>query len=738
MSLWHSCLFVTGISTDFVKRRKKGKFMLKKATASILSFVIIMVTGLSLTTVSAAQFAEADEFYINDEETGLDAEEEEIYLEEESIEEFFSGDEGFAGEEFLTGEAAFSDGDDSFTDIEDTSFEKTLEVTEGEDITEKLNAALLEMKEKATDTQMCKVIIPPGNYVITGTICMYSNIHLYAEGAVITKMSPVKQVMLRLGNSTESKGGYDGYRNIVIEGGTWDANYETIPDKEADGGFVDFRIGHASNVEIKNVTFLNNLKSHFLELGGVKNAKITGCTFRGYWESYTGGGQEAIQIDACRDYIFPGYLPYDGTVCEDIYIEGNTFEHVFAGVGSHSMIFDRPYKNIVIRGNVFREITRRAVWCLNYVDSVVENNVMINVGAGVYVRSIYSKNTHLPDGEAPANTGNQYNANVVIVNNEIVLNEPKVIGDVLWKSFGVGLVGEKVTESESSVPGGRYPVQGVTIKNNKISGAGNGIRLALADKCRIADNVLELSPTDDFDNYGIILGASSSNTISGNRIKGSKGRAIYLYKGSAEYNEPSENNVVAKNTVTECATDGIVVGRSSGNTKVEKNILKGLAGNGICVMQNSGALISGNTVDNCEKNGILVSSSKKASIIENKISGSVIDGIKSEEINTGLVVKRNNTSRNKGAGMCLVGAHSVSVSENEIVSNKINGISLRSSENAALTKNTIKNNKGYAVIGTNSSVKIYSGNRLKGNGHTDTIYAINTSLPYSVKKSMRK
>lgn len=33
---------------------------------------------------------------------------------------------------------------------------------------------------------------------------------------------------------------------------------------------MGFYIGHATNVTIKNATFLNNLKSHFLEFGGVK------------------------------------------------------------------------------------------------------------------------------------------------------------------------------------------------------------------------------------------------------------------------------------------------------------------------------------------------------------------------------------------------------------------------------------------------------------------------------------
>lgn len=55
-----------------------------------------------------------------------------------------------------------------------------------------------------------------------------------------------------------------------------------------------------------------------------------------------------------------------------------------------------------------------------------------------------------------------------------------------------------------------------------------------------------------------------------------------------------------------------------------------------------------------------------------------------------------------------------------------------------ISKNTLKSNKGYAVIGTDSSIKTYSGNTLKGNGHTDTIYAINTSLPYSVSSKKNK
>ena len=131
---------------------------------------------------------------------------------------------------------------------------------------------------------------------------MYSDLTLYAEGAVLTKSCTDKHVVsLRLGDDILSAGGYDGYHNITIEGGTWDLNYPVVEDKEGTGGFVGFRIGHARHVTVKNVTFLNNLKSHFLELAGTEDVTVTGCTFRGYWQEYEGGGQECIQLDACLD-----------------------------------------------------------------------------------------------------------------------------------------------------------------------------------------------------------------------------------------------------------------------------------------------------------------------------------------------------------------------------------------------------------------------------------------------------
>lgn len=507
------------------------------------------------------------------------------FEEPESCRELFIDGEN-QEETFGSGEIVFSDGEPPSEETQEPVqkiTELTLSAREGDDITVSLNLLLAEAGRNATAEVPYKVIIPPGNYRLTGTICMYSNIHLYASGAVITKTSKDKHLLLRLGIREESAGGYDGYSNITIEGGTWDCNYESCENKEETGGFVGFRIGHANHVVIKDVTFLNNLKSHFLELGGVRDARVTGCTFKGYWTPYEEGGQECIQIDACRDFIFPMYQPYDSTVCENIVIEGNLFEDVFAGVGSHSMMFDQPYKNIVIQNNTFRNIKKRAVWCLNYQDSAVKDNVMENVGGGVYVRSLYSANAYVMEGQQTDASQNQQTENLVISNNKISVAVSGAIASSFWRSYGIQVVGEHNSKTNSVIPAGLYFIRGVTVTGNSVTGPGNGIRLDLAQNCAVTNNKVSLSKSSGFENMGIYLGASSGNSIQGNKVENAENAGIYVYKGNSAYKSTSENNVLTGNEVTGCKADGVLIDPTSNHTTLTKNVCSNNRGSGIAV-----------------------------------------------------------------------------------------------------------------------------------------------------------
>lgn len=472
--------------------------------------------------------------------------------------------------------SAITDGESSEqeNEIELGESEATLRLKEGDDFVTELNKLLYRAKDLAADDHPYKVIIPPGNYEIKGTISMYSNMHLYAVGAVMKKTSTKKQILLRLGCSEVSEGGYSGYRNITIEGGTWDCNYESCANKEADGGFVGFRIGHATNVTIRNATFLNNLKSHFIELGGVKHALITGCTFEGYWTPHETTGQECIQIDTCLDEIFPRYQPFDGTVCTDITIENNLFQNVFAGAGSHSMVFNKPYTKIVVRNNTFKNVKKRAVWFLNCKDSVISGNTMVNVGSGIYVSPMRQTHAHLLPGQTANSKQNQYSENVVVSKNKITLARPCKIAGVLWRGYGVYLGGQEAATPTYPIPKGDYVLRGVTVTGNTIKGYGNGIHLARTASCKVTKNTIALSNPGSFTSFGIYLGGSRNNEISSNVVSSATNIGIYVYTTSA-YTYGSTGNKIVSNQVKNCASDGIRISAKSNNTVLDKNVCTG-------------------------------------------------------------------------------------------------------------------------------------------------------------------
>lgn len=105
-----------------------------------------------------------------------------------------------------------------------------------EDITVKLNTLLAQAGDKATDESSAKIYRATRKLYTYGNLHMYSNIYLYAEGATITKTSPRKEILLRLGDTKKSGADTGGYRNITIDGGTWDSNYECVEDKGGPGG----------------------------------------------------------------------------------------------------------------------------------------------------------------------------------------------------------------------------------------------------------------------------------------------------------------------------------------------------------------------------------------------------------------------------------------------------------------------------------------------------------------------
>lgn len=199
--------------------------------------------------------------------------------------------------------------------------------------------------------------------------------------------------------------GYQPYRynsNIVIEGGIWDSNRDE--HKAASEGFT---LGNASNVLVRNVTIKDVAWGHAIDTAGVNGLVIENNKFLGSAKLGVGDRDynEAIQLDQMasdnpfggKDVVW-GY--FDGSVTKNVTIKDNLFggnpdsqiENSIpwqVGIGSHSIVKNVPYENIVIENNTFDSMSNAGIRMTNYKDVLVEKNTFKNNNYGI---KMYSTN----------------------------------------------------------------------------------------------------------------------------------------------------------------------------------------------------------------------------------------------------------------------------------------------------------------------------------------------------------
>lgn len=130
---------------------------------------------------------------------------------------------------------------------------------------------------------------------------------------------------------------------------------------------------------------------------------------------------------------------------------------------------------------------------MNYEDSTAENNTMVNVGNGVDISSV-SSNTHLTPGydDGPDMLKNR---NLRVAGNYISLARTTSIGGIAWICSGIKVSGYNMKKDGAVLPKKIYPVKGVTVEDNQISGYGNGISMSLTDTDTVTDNQVTMKKT---------------------------------------------------------------------------------------------------------------------------------------------------------------------------------------------------------------------------------------------------
>ena len=486
-----------------------------------------------------------------------------------------------------------------------------------------IQKALDYAKDKGSDSVQVKVIVPAGTYSIHKCLYVSSNTWLYLDNATLRKDFSGGCLIM---NNTAGYGGFDGAKNIIIEGGCLDGN--------TGGGnvkaFSTIRMGHLHDLWVKDVDFKDNYNCHMLELGGIKNVTIEGCSFHEYYgQKY----KEAIQFDILNNVnLFYGYEPFDDTPCDNVIIRNNSFYDVMRGLGSHSATVGKYYTNFYIADNTFNNIYDTAIIMQNYRCCSIENNSMTNVGSGIDFKNMtyleYSGyNAPVAGYEGVYDRINDF-SDIVISGNSILSG----FTGYCQNPFGINLYGKLV--QNTGFPDHDYKVSGIHISSNNITSAGAAVQMNDASGVLVDSNIIS-TPTegDKVDSSLVSVKFSNNVTVSGNSIIGSPYDSISVLGGTG--------GVVKKNSCLNSSGNGITADKSA-VINISGNTIENTALSGIRITSGAKADVSKNTVK-ASQNGVTVDGAKGANITDNTITGCTDSGIFAAEGSSAFVNANNFT-----------------------------------------------------------------------------------------------
>lgn len=632
----------------------------------------------------------------------------------------------------------------------------------GNAMTEKqIQQALDAAQENSGQGIFTKVVIPKGTYLISSALVVYSDTWIYCEEGVEIKRCISYGPMLRCDNN--GVGGYDGVKNVIVEGGLWNGNTDQWPNT---ADFSNIRFAHCRNILLKDMHVKNNENGHHMEIGGAADVTIEGCTFTGY----TGyRKKEAIQLDCMNNSrVFAGYAPFDDTSCENVVIKNNLFSGICRGLGSHSATLGVYYTDILIENNVFENLEDMAMIMYNYKNCTITNNTITNCASGIEFKAMSSLpnnnfNPPVVKSMEEAVDGFEDDANSVISSNTISVSGDDEYGI----TSGIRLTGYEVKDN-GVIPDYNFRVAGVKIVENRIESNGTTIALNDAENCSIESNILvtkqdgfnykdknglTLNECDNIkitDNYisgsarnGASLTDSSGNTLENNTIENVGMNGINIYNGS-------ENNIASSNSVNSAKKHGIAVAANS-SAVIKSNSISKAGDTGILIYNGSKGECSGNKVNNAVGHGIVFSKNASGKATSNTVSGAGKHGVLVTDHCGSVALSSNKISNSKQNGICVSNySSSVSVNSNSISGSGKSGISVSSHSKASLKDNAVNsvnntdiqisfsgrstNKCGYEIYRKTGAKGKYSavGTTAKGK-FTDGFFKANTDYYYKVR-----
>lgn len=468
--------------------------------------------------------------------------------------------------------------------------------------------------KKATDECIYRVVVEPGEYSLNNTLVIGSNTWLSMKGVTFRRAYSERN-MLFVGNRYQDEIGYI-YRNITIEGGTFNGN--------ALGGTM-LKAGHAKNLRMNNVTLTNCSEYHIMEVGGVDGFTVTNCVFSDQKVSASNTqAYEALQLDVLIGKNMNGYRSED--LCnKNVLIENCRFSNCPRGVGSHTSVFNNPHSNIVIRNNTFTNMGSVAVQTLGWAGAYITSNtfekcpraiaVYTEDKDGTYLSSAFAK-----EGGTKQHYSDKYElhwANVFITDN--VINNCGVIDDKFadYEKSAISVMGSEITSG--SLPKGIHPCVNVAVKHNKINMMGNGVRIEYAKNIVVEGNVIH----------------SIGN---GNKSR-SEDCGVVMRRGVS-------NTYINKNHITDIPVNAIKADGDFGRCSVKQicdNEIYTTGKYGIGFYSSEAALIKNNDIRNTVSRGLFMTDASKVTdkISENRFMNITSDAVRIDDDSSAKLIDKN-------------------------------------------------------------------------------------------------
>lgn len=414
--------------------------------------------------------------------------------------------------------------------------------------------------------------------------------------------------------------------------------------------------------------------------------------------------QDQQQIAPAQEKVA---VPAEPAISAAIYVNGNEGLTRFPGSGTQEDPYVIEVESLVCDSNLIAILNTDA-----YVS--IQNSYFANVEVPYF--GIFLWNTQhvtVQDNTFNYNAASiaaLYSSDVTIRRNAIYSSS--VAGAVVAQSDNFNLYLNNVTSALNGILVTQS--QNGQVNENRIVNSGkSGIEIDSSNHINLASNTL----SNNMEN-GIFLQNSNNNVLEKNFVYGSG----YLTKLPAEYALKNSLSLNGNNLVIAAAFSGsgIYLDPSVNNTVVD-NVLSENDGMGLLLESSNGTVISGNSINGNGLTGIFFEDSSHNQITHNNVTS---NGDIQALANLGLTgYNLIRAAAFSGSGIYLDPSFDNEISDNMLTGNTANGLALEYSENTKISNNDIGNNGLTGISFTDSDNNQIQDNLLSNNGYTGAALA---------------